>query len=275
MGNRVRHDHDMLDGWIVAGAFELAEQGAPRFFPPFQRLLWVAPREDEPRVVGAPAPPLRLRPETNRKTAPGIGTSHLRRRKPCCRDGTALSGRDSGHSRGTLPGADPASGRFRLLTNRTRGSRPRTRLARTPGPARSPRPPSPRPRCPHRRRSPAKAREGGAPTGRTGPGVFRPKRNAERSEAEWFSRGPHRENWGSPVEPLPGELGRVGFATGCYAPLQGRLSPVGLGAANLALGLGRSPLAVVDIGKDEVAEGRHLRLGFEGQAAQRRLFRLP
>ena len=63
MGNRVRHDDDMLDGWVVAGAFELAEQGAPRFFPPFQRLLRVAPREDEPRVVGAPAPPLRLRPK--------------------------------------------------------------------------------------------------------------------------------------------------------------------------------------------------------------------
>ncbi len=34
-------------------------------------------------------------------------------------------------------------------------------------------------------------------------------RNAERSEAEWFSRD------GSPVEPPPGELGHVGFATGC------------------------------------------------------------
>ena len=53
------------------------------------------------------------------------------------------------------------------------------------------------------RRPADKAREGGAPTGRTGPRVFRPKRHAERSEAEWFSRD------GSPVER------RVGFTTGC------------------------------------------------------------
>ena len=40
------------------------------------------------------------------------------------------------------------------------------------------------------------------------PGVFRPKRNDERREATRFSRD------GSPAEPPPGELGRVGFATG-------------------------------------------------------------
>ena len=42
-----------------------------------------------------------------------------------------------------------------------------------------------------------KAREGGIPS------VFRPKRNAERSEAEWFSR-----------DGSPGER-RLGFTTGC------------------------------------------------------------
>ncbi len=41
------------------------------------------------------------------------------------------------------------------------------------------------------------------------PGVLRPKRNAERSEAEWFRRD------ASPLEPPPGELGRLGFTTGC------------------------------------------------------------
>ena len=94
-----------------------------------------------------------------------------------------------------------------------------------------------------------------APTGRTGPGVFRPKRNDERREASepvaepafrrvreawYFDRnatmsGAQRRSAGmdrrlnaardwpasaltrvpSPVEPPPGELGRVGFATGC------------------------------------------------------------
>ena len=47
------------------------------------------------------------------------------------------------------------------------------------------------------RRPADKAREGGIPS------VFRPKRNAEHSEAEWFSRD------GSPAEH------RVGFTTGC------------------------------------------------------------
>ena len=47
------------------------------------------------------------------------------------------------------------------------------------------------------RRPADKAREGGIP------GVFRPKRNAERSEAEWFSR-----------DGSPGER-RLGFTTGC------------------------------------------------------------
>ena len=64
-----------------------------------------------------------------------------------------------------------------------------------------------RPVLPVGARRPAdKAREGGIP------GVFRPKRNAERSEAEWFSRD------ASPLEPPPGELGRLGFTTGCYTP---------------------------------------------------------
>ena len=53
------------------------------------------------------------------------------------------------------------------------------------------------------RRPADKAREGGAPTGRTGPSVFRPKRNDERREATWFSRD------GSPAER------RLGFTTGC------------------------------------------------------------
>ena len=57
-----------------------------------------------------------------------------------------------------------------------------------------------------------KAREGGAPTGRTGPGVFRPKRNDERRVATRGTAG-----GGSPAEPPPGELGRVGFITGCLA----------------------------------------------------------
>ena len=48
------------------------------------------------------------------------------------------------------------------------------------------------------RRPADKAREGGIPS------VFRPKRNTERSKAEWFSRD------ASPAER------RVGFATGCY-----------------------------------------------------------
>ena len=69
------------------------------------------------------------------------------------------------------------------------------------------------------RRPVDKAREGGAPTGRTGPGVFRPKRNDERREATRFSRD------GSPAEPPPGELGRVGFITGCLAGMDRRPSP--------------------------------------------------
>ena len=61
-----------------------------------------------------------------------------------------------------------------------------------------------------------KARERGAPTGRTGPGVFRPKRNDERRAATRFSRD------GSPAEPPPGELGRVDFITGCLAGMDRR-----------------------------------------------------
>ena len=61
-----------------------------------------------------------------------------------------------------------------------------------------------RPVLPVGARRPAdKAREGGIP------GVFRPKRNDERREATRFSRD------GSPAEPPPGELGRLGFTTGC------------------------------------------------------------
>ena len=66
------------------------------------------------------------------------------------------------------------------------------------------------------RRPADKAREGGAPTGRTGPGVFRPKRNDERRAATRFSRD------GSPAEPPPGELGRAGFITGCLAGMDRR-----------------------------------------------------
>ena len=64
-----------------------------------------------------------------------------------------------------------------------------------------------------------KAREGGAPTGRTGPGVFRPKRNDERCAATRLSRD------GSLAEPPPGELGRVGSTTGCSAGMDRRASP--------------------------------------------------
>ena len=63
------------------------------------------------------------------------------------------------------------------------------------------------------RRPADKAREGGAPTGRTGPGVFRPKRNDERRAATRFSRD------GSPAER------RVGSATGCLAGMDRRPSP--------------------------------------------------
>ena len=77
-----------------------------------------------------------------------------------------------------------------------------------------------RPVLPVGARRPAdKAREGGAPTGRTGPGVFRPKRNDERRVATRFSRD------GSPAEPPPGELGRVGFTTGCLGGMDRRSSP--------------------------------------------------
>ena len=82
-----------------------------------------------------------------------------------------------------------------------------------------------RPVLPVGARRPAdKAREGGAPTGRTGPGVFRPKRNDERRAATRFSRD------GSAAEPPPGELGRAGFITGCWAgmdrrPNAARVSP--------------------------------------------------
>ena len=62
------------------------------------------------------------------------------------------------------------------------------------------------------RRPADKARERGAPTGRTGPGVFRPKRNDERRAATRFSRD------GSPAEPPPGELGRMGSTTGWLGP---------------------------------------------------------
>ena len=55
------------------------------------------------------------------------------------------------------------------------------------------------------RRPADKARKGGAPTGRTGPGVFRPKRNDERREASRSSRdaspvesGAGREHRGDP-----------------------------------------------------------------------------
>ena len=63
------------------------------------------------------------------------------------------------------------------------------------------------------RRPADKAREGGAPTGRTGPSVFRPKRNDERREATRFSRD------GSPAER------RVGFITGCLAGMDRQPSP--------------------------------------------------
>ena len=93
------------------------------------------------------------------------------------------------------------------------------------------------------RRPADKAREGGAPTGRTGPGVFRPKRNDERRAATRFSRDGspaepppgelgragfhHRLSGrdGSPAEPPPGELGRAGFTTGCLAGMDRRPSP--------------------------------------------------
>ena len=49
--------------------------------------------------------------------------------------------------------------------------------------------------------------------------VFRPKRNDERREAARFSRD------ASPAEPPPGELGRVGFITGCLAGMHRRSLP--------------------------------------------------
>ena len=71
-----------------------------------------------------------------------------------------------------------------------------------------------RPVLPVGARRPAdKAREGGAPTGRTGPGVFRPKRNDERRRSDAVSRD------GSPAER------RVGFITGCLAGMDRRPSP--------------------------------------------------
>ena len=70
------------------------------------------------------------------------------------------------------------------------------------------------------RRPAGKAREGGIP------GVFRPKRNPERSEAEWFSRD------GSLLER------RLGFTTGCshpYSPRQReRRPPTGAAARSAA-----------------------------------------
>ena len=51
------------------------------------------------------------------------------------------------------------------------------------------------------------------------PNVFRPKRNDERRAATRFRRD------GSLAEPPPGELGRVGFTTGCLAGMDRRLSP--------------------------------------------------
>ena len=81
------------------------------------------------------------------------------------------------------------------------------------------------------RRPADKAREGGAPTGRTGPGVFRPKRNDERRAA---TRQPVDQPTGigrdgSPAERRvgspPGELGRVGVTTGCLAGMDRRPSP--------------------------------------------------
>ena len=69
-------------------------------------------------------------------------------------------------------------------------------------------------RAPRPVRRPAdEAREGGIP------GVFRRKRNDERRAATRFSRD------GSPAEPPPGELGRVGFTTGCLAGMDRRSSP--------------------------------------------------
>ena len=53
------------------------------------------------------------------------------------------------------------------------------------------------------------------PTGRTGPRVFRPKRNAERRKAPVLPVGGRFRRDASPLEPPPGELGRLGFATGC------------------------------------------------------------
>ena len=60
-----------------------------------------------------------------------------------------------------------------------------------------------------------KAREGGAPTGRTGPGVFRPKRNDERNEVPVLPAGGRFSRGASPAEPPPGELGRATLSTGC------------------------------------------------------------
>ena len=60
------------------------------------------------------------------------------------------------------------------------------------------------------RRPADKAREGGAPTGRTGPSVFRPKRNAERRKAPVLPVGGRFRRDGSPLER------RLGFATGCW-----------------------------------------------------------
>ena len=61
------------------------------------------------------------------------------------------------------------------------------------------------------------AREGGAPTGRTGPGVLRPKRNAERREAPVLPVGGRFSRDASPLEPPPGELGRATSSIGCQA----------------------------------------------------------
>ena len=56
-------------------------------------------------------------------------------------------------------------------------------------------------RAPRPARRPAdKAREGGAPTGRTGAALFRPKRNEERSDSAGMHRPPLPERGGSPAQ---------------------------------------------------------------------------
>ena len=101
-----------------------------------------------------------------------------------------------------------------------------------------------------------KAREGGAPTGRTGPGVFRLKRNDERRAATRFSRD------GSPAER------RVGFITGCLAGMDRRPNAAWVSSPAVQPGwiAGRAPT-----GRTGPRGFHHRLFGRDGSPVERRV----